>query len=57
MSKTGRPKLGDAAKGGTIRLRVNAAENEQLQAAADKKGLPLSTWARELLLAAARKGK
>lgn len=39
----------------TIRLSLSPTEKAELRGAADKAGLPLASWARAVLLAAARK--
>jgi len=57
MSAKGRPKLGEAAKADTIRIRVTPKERERMEHAAGKCSVPLSSWAREILLAAAPQTK
>jgi uncharacterized protein (DUF1778 family) len=41
---------------GTLTLRLDAGERDELERAADEEGEPLATWARETLLAMAREG-
>lgn len=53
--KLGRPKLPKRQrKGNLLGVRFTDAERKELDAAADAVGATLSTWARDVLLAAAR---
>lgn len=54
--RTGRPKLGAAARGVLFTLRLSASEREAVEAAARAVGLSASEWARKQLLAAAAVG-
>lgn len=54
--RPGRPKLAeDERKGTTIRFRAAPDEHELLEAAARARGMPLSAWARDILLSRARR--
>lgn len=50
----GRKPLSDIRKFAVLTLRLTEDEREELDAAALAAGSPTSTWARDLLLAAAR---
>jgi len=54
--KRGRPKLAATKKRSAfVTVRVTAAERKKLERAAD--GLPVATWARYVLLRAAKSGR
>jgi hypothetical protein len=50
----GRKPLADIAKKAQLRILLTEAELESLTAAAMAAGMPTATWARDLLLSAAR---
>lgn len=50
----GRKPLADTAKSGMFYIRVTTEERAELDTAASAAGVPTSTWARDLLLSAAR---
>ena len=52
----GRKPLSDIAKESQLRILLTSKEREELDTAATAAGVPTSTWARDLLLAAARAG-
>jgi uncharacterized protein (DUF1778 family) len=57
MARTGRPKLEPGRKrADLLSVRLQPEERGLLEAAALRKGLRLSEWAREALLRAARAG-
>jgi hypothetical protein len=53
MVKTPRKKQPKALKGDVVRMRVTAAQKRALEGAADRAGLELSAWLRQLALRAA----
>lgn len=53
----GRPALSGTPKQGLLQIRVTDAERTEIDAAAVDAGKPVSTWARETLLDAARSVK
>ena len=47
----GRPPLGDKAKAIVFTIRMSEAERDEIVAAAERAGKPVTQWAREKLLA------
>jgi len=52
-ARMGRPPLGDRAKGIVFTIRMSADERDEIVAAAERDGKPVTQWARETLLASA----
>jgi hypothetical protein len=52
--RLGRPPKPNARMGSPLLVRLSDAERAELQAAADRAGQPISVWARDQMLRAAR---
>ena len=56
MARTGRPPIAkEKRKAGFLSLRLSEAERDEVDKAATKDAKPTTTWAREILLAEARR--
>jgi hypothetical protein len=53
----GRPTIDDSKRKQVMTLRMEQGERAEIKAAAKRQGVKPSTWAREALLAAARKSR
>lgn len=53
--RRGRPPSGEPQREEQVQLRLTTVERGTLQDAADRAGVPLSTWIREMAVEAARR--